>query len=140
MDDPYDLERFVEAQSRVMDSVKAELRSGYKRGHWMWFVFPQIKGLGSSETARFYAIGSREEAAAYLKHPVLGPRLLDCTRLVLRAQGRTAEQIFGEVDAMKFRSSMTLFGEASLREAVFREALDKYFEGEADSLTLELLE
>jgi uncharacterized protein (DUF1810 family) len=140
MDDPHDLERFVEAQSRVMDSVRAELRAGYKRGHWMWFVFPQIKGLGSSETARFYAIGSREEAAAYLKHPVLSPRLLDCTRLVLGGQGRTAEQIFGDVDAMKFRSSMTLFGEVSLRETAFHEALDKYFEGEADSLTLELLE
>ena len=140
MDDPYDLERFVEAQSRVMDSVKAELRSGYKRGHWMWFVFPQIKGLGSSETARHFAIGSREEAAAYLKHPVLGLRLVECVRLVLGVSGRTSEQIFGEVDSLKFRSSMTLFGEISVWETVFREALERYFDGEDDPLTLEILE
>jgi uncharacterized protein (DUF1810 family) len=140
MDDPYDLERFVEAQSRVMDSVKAELRSGYKRGHWMWFVFPQIKGLGLSETARHFAIGSREEAAAYLKHPVLGPRLVECVRLVLGISARTSEQIFGEVDNLKFRSSMTLFGEVSVRETVFREALERYFDGDGDARTLEILD
>lgn len=138
--DPFDLDRFVEAQSRVMEQVRAELRSGSKRGHWMWFVFPQIHGLGSSATAVQYAIGSREEAAAYLKHPVLGPRLVDCTRLVLGVKGRTAEQIFGGIDSVKFRSSMTLFAEATLSETVFREALEKYFEGEADGLTLEILE
>jgi uncharacterized protein (DUF1810 family) len=140
MVDPYDLERFVEAQSRVMDSVRAELRSEYKRGHWMWFVFPQIKGLGMSETSRFYGIGSREEAAAYLKHPVLGPRLVECVRLVLGVSGRTSEQIFGEVDSLKFRSSMTLFAEVSVRETVFAEAIEKFFDGDKDAATLEILE
>jgi uncharacterized protein (DUF1810 family) len=140
MDDPFDLERFVEAQAPVMEQVRSELRAGRKRGHWMWFVFPQIKGLGSSPTAVHYAIGSREEAAAYLKHPVLGQRLVDCTRLLLAVRGRTSEQIFGEIDGMKFRSSMTLFAEATEKETVFREALEKYFEGEGDERTLELLE
>ena len=140
LNDPYDLERFVEAQSRVYDTVRAELRQGSKRSHWMWFIFPQIKGLGSSATAVHFAIGSREEAAAYLKHPVLGPRLVECTRLVLGVKGRTSEQIFGEIDNMKFRSSMTLFAEVTLKETVFREALEKYFDGEADALTLEILE
>jgi len=130
--DPYDLERFVEAQSRVYDTVRAELRQGAKRSHWMWFIFPQIKGLGSSATAVHFAIGSREEAAAYLKHPVLGPRLVECTRLVLGVKGRTSEQIFGSVDSLKFRSSMTLFDAVTLKETVFQEALEKYFDGEAD--------
>jgi len=140
LDDPYDLERFVEAQSRVYDTVRAELRQGAKRSHWMWFIFPQIKGLGSSATAVHFAIGSRDEAAAYLKHPVLGPRLVECTRLVLGVKSRTSEQIFGGIDSLKFRSSMTLFAEVTLKEAVFREALEKYFDGEADALTLEILE
>ena len=140
LDDPYDLERFVEAQSRVYDTVRAELRQGAKRSHWMWFIFPQIKGLGSSATAVYFAIDSREEAAAYLKHPVLGPRLLECTRLVLDVKGRTSIQIFGLIDDLKFRSSMTLFAEVTLKETVFREALEKYFDGEADALTLEILE
>jgi uncharacterized protein (DUF1810 family) len=138
--DPYDLERFVEAQSRVYDTVRAELRQGAKRSHWMWFIFPQIKGLGSSATAVHFAIASREEAAAYLKHPFLGQRLLECTRLVLGVKGRTCEQIFGEIDSLKFRSSMTLFAEVTLKERVFREALEKYFDGEADESTLEILE
>ena len=144
LSDPYDLERFVEAQRRVYDTVRAELRQGAKRSHWMWFIFPQIRGLGSSATAVHFAIGSREEAAAYLKHPVLGPRLLECTRLVLGVKGRTekltAEQIFGGIDSLKFRSSMTLFAEVTLKEAVFREALEKYFDGEGDGLTMEILE
>jgi uncharacterized protein (DUF1810 family) len=140
MDDPYDLERFVEAQRLVVEQVRAELRAGRKRGHWMWFVFPQIRGLGSSATAAHFAIGSREEAAAYLKHPVLGPRLVEHARLVLAVKGRTSEQIFGDVDSMKFRSSMTLFAEVTLKEAVFREALEKYFGGEGDERTLERLE
>jgi uncharacterized protein (DUF1810 family) len=140
LDDPYDLERFVEAQSRVYDTVRAELRQGSKRSHWMWFIFPQIRGLGSSATAIHFAIASREEAAAYLRHPVLGLRLVECTRLVLGVKGRTSEQIFGEVDSLKFRSSMTLFAEVTLKEMVFREALEKYFDGEADALTLEILE
>ncbi len=140
---PFDLERFVEAQSRVMDMVKAELRAGAKRGHWIWFVFPQLKGLGVSETSRFYGIASREEAAAYLKHPVLGPRLVECTRLVLGVKSRpnlTAEQIFGEIDSLKFRSSMTLYAEVTVKEAAFQEALEKYFDGEGDPATLEMLE
>ncbi len=138
--DPYDLERFVEAQSRVIDTVRAELRQGSKRSHWMWFIFPQIRGLGASPTALHFAIASREEAAAYLKHPILGPRLIDCTQLVLSVNGRTSEQIFGEIDSLKFRSSMTLFAQATLKEAVFEQALQKYFDGESDPLTLELLE
>jgi uncharacterized protein (DUF1810 family) len=140
MEDPHDLERFVEAQSRVMEQVRAELRQGAKRGHWMWFIFPQIRGLGSSATAVHFAIASREEAAAYLKHPVLGPRLVECTRLVLGVKGRTSEQIFGQIDSMKFRSSMTLFAEVTLKETVFQEALQRYFDGEADNMTLEILE
>lgn len=141
--DPFDLERFVEAQSRVIEQVRAELRAGAKRGHWMWFVFPQLKGLGFSETSRFYGIGSREEAAAYLKHTVLGPRLVECTRLVLGVKGRpnlATEQIFGEVDALKFRSSMTLFAEVTLKETAFQEALERFFDGEGDTATLEMLE
>ena len=140
LNDPHDLERFVEAQSRVYDTVRAELRQGAKRSHWMWFIFPQIKGLGSSATAVHFAIASREEAAAYLKHPLLGARLLECTQLVLGVKARTCEQIFGGIDSLKFRSSMTLFAEATLKEAAFREALEKYFDGEADALTLEILE
>jgi uncharacterized protein (DUF1810 family) len=138
--DPYDLERFVEAQSQVWEQVRSELRAGSKRGHWMWFIFPQMCGLGMSETSRFYGISSREEAVAYLKHPVLGARLIECTRLVLGARSRTAEQIFGDVDAMKFGSSMTLFAEVSLREKAFAEAMAKFFEDEKDAATLELLE
>jgi uncharacterized protein (DUF1810 family) len=140
MDDPYDLERFVEAQSRIYDVVRAELRQGSKRSHWMWFIFPQIRGLGSSPTAVHFAVASREEAAAYLKHPILGPRLIECTRLVLGVKNRTSEQIFGEIDSLKFRSSMTLFAETTLKETVFQEALQKYFDGEADGSTLEILE
>jgi uncharacterized protein (DUF1810 family) len=138
--DPHDLDRFVEAQSRIIEQVRAELRQGAKRGHWMWFIFPQIRGLGSSPTAVHFAIASREEAAAYLKHPILGPRLIECTRLVLGVKGRTSEQIFGQIDSLKFRSSMTLFAEATLKETAFQEALDKYFESEPDPLTLEILE
>jgi uncharacterized protein (DUF1810 family) len=144
MADVFDLERFVEAQGPVMEQVRSELRRGQKRGHWMWFVFPQIKGLGRSEMAVFYAIGSREEAVAYLKHPLLGPRLVECTRLVLgvtgRTHARTSEQIFGEIDSMKFRSSMTLFAQVTVQETVFQEALEKYFDGEGDAATLEVLE
>lgn len=138
--DSYDLERFVEAQSRAWEQVRSELRQGSKRGHWMWFIFPQMRGLGMSETSRFYGIGSREEAVDYLKDPELGPRLVECTRLVLAVKSRTAEQIFGEVDALKFHSSMTLFAEVSLRETAFAEAIEKFFDGGRDSATLELLE
>ena len=138
--DPFDLERFVEAQAPLLEQVRSELRHGSKRGHWMWFVFPQMKGLGSSPTSAFYAIVSREEAAAYLKHPLLGPRLVECCRLVLAARGRTSEEIFGDVDSAKFRSSMTLFAQVTLREPVFEEALARYFDGEGDPRTLEMLE
>jgi uncharacterized protein (DUF1810 family) len=107
--DPHDLARFITAQEATIDRVRAELRAGRKTSHWMWFVFPQIVGLGRSETARFYAIRTHEEAAAYLAHPVLGPRLVECTQLVNAVEGSTAEQIFGHIDAMKFHSCMTLF-------------------------------
>jgi uncharacterized protein (DUF1810 family) len=138
--DPHDLERFIEVQSRVMEQVRSELRQGIKRGHWMWFIFPQIRGLGSSPTAVHFAIASREEAAAYLKHPILGPRLVECTQLAMDVKGRTSEQIFSEIDSMKFRSCMTLFAQVTLKEPIFEQALQKYFDGEPDELTLEILE
>jgi uncharacterized protein (DUF1810 family) len=139
MDDQFKLERFVQAQDPVYASVVAELRDGRKRSHWMWFVFPQIAGLGRSATAQHYAIGSLEEARAYLAHPVLGARLRECASLALAVQGRTAHQLFGDPDDMKFRSSMTLFARAAPGEAVFRDCLDKYFDGEPDAATPALL-
>ena len=126
MNDPYDLARFVTAQDPVYEQVCAELRTGHKRTHWMWFVFPQMKGLGSSPMAEKYAIGSREEAVAYLEHPVLGPRLRECTELVNRMEGRSLDQIFGYPDDLKFRSSMTLFASAAAENQVFKDALLKY--------------
>jgi uncharacterized protein (DUF1810 family) len=126
MQDPYDLERFVAAQDPVIDQVRAELRAGRKRTHWMWFVFPQLRGLGHSEMARRYAISSPEEAAAYLAHPVLGPRLVECTGLVNRIEGRTLEEIFGYPDNLKFCSSMKLFAGAASGHQVFKTALEKY--------------
>ena len=135
-----ELQRFVEAQDPIYESVVAELRAGSKQSHWMWFVFPQIRGLGSSSMARRYAIASRAEAEAYLKHRILGPRLLECTRLVNQTKDRTAQQIFGSVDAMKFRSSMTLFAEVAEKENnPFSEALQKYFNGQPDPRTLDRL-
>jgi uncharacterized protein (DUF1810 family) len=139
MDDPFNLQRFVAAQKPVIDRVRAELRAGRKTSHWMWFVFPQIGGLGFSPMARLYAIGSTEEAKAYLAHPVLGPRLVECAQLVLRTEGRTADAIFGEVDEVKLRSSMTLFAAVAKGEPVFREVLAKYFGGASDPATLERL-
>ena len=138
--DPYDLRRFVDAQARVFEQVRAELREGRKRSHWMWFVFPQVAGLGHSVMARRYAISSREEAEAYLRHPVLGPRLRECARLVSLVKGRSIGQIFGAPDDMKFRSSMTLFARSTADNAVFEEALRKYFEGKPDPATLERLQ
>jgi uncharacterized protein (DUF1810 family) len=142
MDDRYNLTRLVEAQDPLFARVRAELAAGCKESHWMWFIFPQLVGLGSSPAARRYAIASVEEARAYLAHPVLGARLRECTRLVSRIEGRTIEEIFGYPDHLKFRSCMTLFacaagdaGDAPL----FREALRKYFAGEEDPLTRELL-
>jgi len=139
MKDPHNLKRFVDAQNPVFEQVCAELRQGYKTSHWMWFIFPQIEGLGHSETARKFAISSREEAEAYLKHPVLGPRLRNCSRLVTLLEGRSAHQIFGSPDNLKFHSSMTLFASVASDNVVFKDALQKYFGGELDSLTLQKL-
>ena len=140
MTDPYDLQRFVVAQRHSYDDAVAELRSGRKTTHWMWFVFPQIAGLGHSPTARTYAITSLAEARAYLAHPVLGHRLRECTSILIAlpdGPGRTAEQIFGGIDAMKLRSSMTLFLHADPGEKVFRQVLDKYFGSAPDPATEE---
>ena len=134
--DPFDLQRFVDAQAPVYDRVLTELREGRKRSHWMWFVFPQIAGLGSSPMAQRYAIGSRAEAAAYLAHHELGPRLRECARLVTATEGRSIHDILGSPDDLKFHSSMTLFAEAAPADADFRAALDKYFGGKPDASTL----
>jgi len=131
----FDLERFVAAQERVIDDVLAELRVGRKTSHWMWFVFPQVAGLGYSDMSRRYAIASLDEARAYLAHPVLGPRLRECARLVLEAGSRSAESILGAVDAQKLRSSMTLFHRAAPTDPVFREVLDRCFDGVPDPQT-----
>jgi len=139
MSDPYDLQRFVDAQNPVYDRVRAELQEGRKRSHWMWFIFPQIAGLGSSPLARRFAISSLSEAAAFLEHPILGPRLAECTRLFNLIEGRSIEQIFGRPDNLKFRSSMTLFARASADNQVFVDALQKHFDGESDPATLERL-
>jgi uncharacterized protein (DUF1810 family) len=138
-DDPFDLRRFVEAQDRAYGRARAELERGCKQSHWMWFVFPQIAGLGRSPMAQRYAISSRAEAKAYLEHPLLGPRLRACTELMMRIEGRSALQILGSPDDMKFRSCMTLFAHAAPGEPLFRSALDRYFGGEEDALTLERL-
>lgn len=138
MTDPFDLDRFVRAQNPVFRDVRGELTRGRKQSHWMWFVFPQIAGLGLSTMSQRYAIGSRAEAGAYLAHPVLGPRLIECTRLVLAVEGRTINDILGAPDDAKFRSSMTLFGAVS-DEPVFGEALIRYFAGERDGATVEIL-
>ena len=137
MQDSYDLQRFVDAQDRVFDQVRQELKDGLKRSHWMWFVFPQIEGLGFSQMAVRYAISSLAEAKAYLEHPILGPRLKECTQLVVQVEGRSIRQILGQPDDMKFRSSMTLFARAAPEEPLFTKALQKYFGGELDRLTLE---
>jgi uncharacterized protein (DUF1810 family) len=134
----HDLDRFILAQNRVWASVLWELRDGEKRTHWIWFVFPQLAGLGSSATAKKYAIGSLEEARAYLAHWLLGRRLRKVTELMLEQAGRPAEAVLGKVDAMKFRSSMTLFAEAAPEEALFREAIAAFFDG-PDPRTLALL-
>jgi uncharacterized protein (DUF1810 family) len=131
----FDLERFVQAQDPVIDQVRRELRDGRKRSHWMWFVFPQLRGLGHSAMAQRYGIASLDEAAAYLRHPVLGPRLVECSELVNRVEGRSVHDIFGSPDDMKFHSSMTLFAAARDAAPVFQAALDKYFGGAADGST-----
>ncbi|MEO8373164.1 MAG: DUF1810 domain-containing protein [Candidatus Solibacter sp.] len=136
MNDPYNLQRFVDAQDPVFEQVCSELRAGNKQGHWMWFVFPQIKGLGHSWTAKKFSISSLDEAAEYLRHPILGPRLRECARLVKLVEGRSALEIFGYPDTLKFRSSMTLFAHATTDHDVFVDALQKYYGGERDRLTL----
>jgi uncharacterized protein (DUF1810 family) len=130
-----DLERFVQAQEHVYESVLAELRSGRKTGHWIWYIFPQIAGLGSSAMSQHYAITSLAEAIAYLAHPVLGPRLRECASRVLDIPGRTAVEIFGSIDAVKLRSSMTLFHRAAPDEPVFAQVLHRYYGGAADEAT-----
>jgi len=141
MTDPYGLERFVVAQDRAgtFTAAAGELRAGRKRSHWMWFVFPQIAGLGQSSTSRTYGISSLEEARAYLSHPVLGPRLLECAGIVADLEGLTAQEIFGGIDAMKLRSSMTLFARADPANPVFGRVLDAYFGGAPDEATERLL-
>ena len=135
MADPFDLDRFVRAQDPVLDQVRRELADGRKRSHWMWFVFPQLRVLGRSATAQRYGIGTLAEARAYLAHPALGPRLVECTGLVNRIEGRSVHQIFGSPDDLKFHSSMTLFASADLEVPAFRDALTKYFESAPDQLT-----
>ncbi|MBM3562839.1 MAG: DUF1810 domain-containing protein [Alphaproteobacteria bacterium] len=135
-DDPYDLSRFVAAQEPIYPQAAAELADGRKRSHWMWFVFPQIEGLGASAMAQRYAFGSLAEARAYLDHPLLGARLKQCVALANQVQGRSAHEIFGSPDDLKFHSSMTLFAAAAPQEPLFAEALRKYFDGRRDPLTL----
>ena len=139
--DPFDLKRFVTAQAPVFGSALEELKKGRKRTHWVWFVFPQLRGLGPSSMAAFYGIGSLEEASAYLGHPLLGPRLVLCTETVLAIKGKTLRDIFGSSDDMKFRSSVTLFARASDDDGVvFRRALDLYCQDRPDDRTLALWE
>jgi uncharacterized protein (DUF1810 family) len=139
VEDPYQLERFVTAQRGSYDDAIAELRRGRKTGHWIWYVFPQIAGLGRSPTSQRYAIGSLDEARAYLQHPVLGPRLIEAASVMLGNTESTAEQIFGELDAMKLRSSMTLFQRAEPDEPMFGRVLDRFFEGIPDAETIRRL-
>lgn len=141
MEDPFNLERFVQAQDAngTYRRALAELTGGSKESHWMWFIFPQIAGLGQSPTSRRYAITSLAEAEAYLGHPVLGPRLLECARAVVAHTGLSAVRMFGGIDARKLQSSMTLFLRADPAEPVFREVLDRYFDGSADPATDRLL-
>jgi uncharacterized protein (DUF1810 family) len=137
--DPHDLNRFVKAQEAVFENVLTELGNGQKRSHWMWFIFPQIEGLGYSEISRYYSIKSMQEAREYLNHPILGPRLLKCTETVLALKGKTASEIFGSPDDMKFKSSMTLFACATESDSLFAQTLEKYFDGERDKKTEFLL-
>ena len=136
LNDPFDLQRFVDAQDPMYATVCAELRRGRKEEHWMWFVFPQLRGLGSSPMANRFGISSRAEAEAYLRHPVLGPRLRQCAELVNLVEGRAIEEIFGYPDHLKFRSSMTLFAQVATNNEVFASAIRKYFSGQYDPQTL----
>jgi len=138
--DPFNLQRFVEAQRVAYAAAVAELRQGAKRSHWMWYIFPQLRGLGHSPTAQKYGIASKDEAGAYLAHPVLGPRLIECAELALNAHKASAGEIFPYPDDLKFRSSMTLFAQAAGAPDVFSTALQHYYGGEPDPETLRLLE
>ncbi|WP_193164754.1 DUF1810 domain-containing protein [Microbulbifer hainanensis] len=140
MNDPFDLERFEKAQRDVYADALAELTDGQKRSHWMWFIFPQIAGLGHSAMAQRYAINSLEEAKAYLEHPVLGERLQECCQQLMQLEGRSAHDIFGSPDDMKLRSSLTLFAAAEPRNCIFEQLLGRYYRGQADTRTLEILQ
>jgi uncharacterized protein (DUF1810 family) len=139
MSDLFNLQRFIAAQNPVYSTVCAELGAGAKVSHWMWFIFPQLKGLGQSATAKFFGLEGRAEALAYWQHPVLGPRLQECTYLILALTGLSAPEILGSVDAMKLRSCMTLFAQVAPEEPVFRQAIEKYFGGVPDEGPLQLL-
>lgn len=139
MEDPYHLQRFLEAQHSVYYQALNELQQGERRTLWMWFIFPQLAGLGSSATSRYFGISGREEALAYLQHPVLGPRLRECAQAVLAVSGRSAEQIFGYPDVLKLRSCMTLFAAVAEPGSVFAQVLEKYYDGQPDPRTVELL-
>ena len=138
--DVYDLDRFISAQEGIYESVLAELQNGEKRSHWMWFIFPQIDGLGFSATTKYYSIKNKEEARHYLNHPVLGPRLLQCTELLLAIEGKSVREIFDFPDDKKLNSSMTLFATVSDPDSVFAHVLEKYFDGERDERTTSLLD
>jgi len=140
MPEPYDLQRFVDAQQSIYPQALAELRAGYKQSHWMWFVFPQIAGLGHSSMAQRYAIADLHEAQAYLQHPLLGPRLEECAQALLQHPDRTARQILGSPDDSKLRSSMTLFAKAAPERTIFQQLLDSFYDGKADPGTLKRLQ
>lgn len=140
MEDKYDLLRFLSAQEGCIETVLEELKRGQKTGHWMWYVFPQIKGLGRTSTAQFYAIKSEAEAIAFLDHPLLGQRLITCTKIINQHQNLSVEKIFGYPDYLKFRSCMTLFEKVAGHDSVFSKALAKYYGGEADPRTISILE
>jgi uncharacterized protein (DUF1810 family) len=135
MADPFDLQRFVDAQAPVYEQVRREMEAGRKQSHWMWFIFPQIAGLGHSPMSVRFAVASLDEAKAYLAHPVLGARLKKCATLALDVKGKTARDIFGPIDEIKFHSSMTLFAQASPDEGIFQRCIDKYFAGASDPAT-----
>lgn len=137
--DPEDLNRFIDAQDESYDAIVRELETGKKVTHWMWYVFPQIAGLGRSATAKFFAIHDQNEARAYLTHPILGQRLLECTKILLALERKSARNIFGDIDALKLRSSMTLFSSIAGGDSVYQEVIDKYFEGQPDQKTLDIL-
>ena len=139
MNDRFNLSRFIEAQEGDYSDVLDELKRGKKAGHWIWYVFPQMASLGHSAMSERYSISCINEARAYIGHPILGPRLVECTELILAVEGKTAEQIFGSLDAMKFRSSMTLFSHVGEADSVYQRALSKYFDGEPDPKTLKAM-